>query len=61
MRIEAELGVGGLLPVAIFIAAIFRALDIIIIYCFMYYGMSFLVATLTIPRSAISRSVFLYF
>jgi phosphatidylglycerophosphate synthase len=52
VRIEAELGVGGLLPVAIFIAVIFRALDIIIIYCFMYYGMSFLVATLIYIKKA---------
>lgn len=52
VRVEAELGVGGLLPVAILLAAIFNALDVIVIYCLLYYGMSCIVASLIYVRKA---------
>lgn len=44
VRVETELGIGGILPAAILIAAFSKALDIIVIYCFLYYGLSCLVA-----------------
>lgn len=52
-RIENELGLGGLLPCAILIATIFHALDIIVIYCFFYYGTSALIGSLIYFRKAI--------
>ena len=56
VRIEAELGIGGILPVAILIATILNALDIIIIYCFVYYGLSFIASTLMLVKKAIKLS-----
>ena len=56
VRIEAELGIGGLLPLAILIAAVFKALDIVVMYCFLYYGASCLIATLIYVRKAITAS-----
>ena len=56
VRIEAELGIGGLLPIAILIATIFNALDIIVIYCFLYYGTSCLIVTLLYVKKAIKHA-----
>lgn len=53
VRVEAELGIGGVLPIAILFASIFRALDLIVLYCFLYYGVSCMVATLMYIRKAI--------
>lgn len=53
VRVEAELGIGGLLPIAILFAAIFRALDVIVLYCFVYYGVSCLLAAMIYVRKAI--------
>ena len=56
VRVEAELGIGGLLPIAILLAAIFKSLDIIVIYCFLYYGVSCLLASLIYIRKAIEHT-----
>ncbi|EGP5048111.1 hypothetical protein E4K24_000367 [Enterococcus faecium] len=56
VRIEAELGIGGILPIAILIATIFNALDLIIVYCFMYYGASCVLASLIHVRKAIKHT-----
>jgi phosphatidylglycerophosphate synthase len=56
VRIEAELGIAGILPFAILIASIFKALDIVIFYCFLYYGLSFIVVTLLYITKAIKRT-----
>jgi len=40
VRIEMEFGIGGILPIAILLATIFNFLDIVIVYCFVYYGLS---------------------
>lgn len=53
VRVEAELGIGGLLPIAILFAAIFQTLDVIVLYCFMYYGASCLLAAMIYIRKAI--------
>ena len=53
VRVEAELGIWGLLPIAILFAAIFRALDVIVLYCFVYYGVSCLLAAMIYVRKAI--------
>ena len=56
VRIEAELGIGGLLPIAILIASIFEALDFIVIYCFLYYGCSCIAASLVYVRKAMKHT-----
>lgn len=56
VRIEAELGIGGILPLAILLAVVFDALDLVVLYCFAYYGMSFLGATSLYVRKAIIRT-----
>lgn len=56
VRIEAELGIGGILPLAILIASVLGKLDIIVIYCFFYYGASCLLATLIYVKKAIDRT-----
>ena len=52
VRIEAELGIGGLLPIFILLGVVFKVLDIIVLYCFLYYGLSFLVSALLFIRKA---------
>ena len=54
VRVEAELGIGGLLPIAILLATIFKSLDLIVIYCFFYFGLSCLAATFIYVRKAIN-------
>lgn len=56
VRIEAELGIGGILPAAILVATIFNALDLIVIYCLVYYGASCIVASLLHVRKAIKAA-----
>ncbi|MCD5099982.1 CDP-alcohol phosphatidyltransferase family protein [Enterococcus faecium] len=56
VRVEAELGIGGLLPIAILLAAIFQVLDIIVIYCFLYYGASCFLASVIYIRKAIKHT-----
>lgn len=56
VRIENELGIGGFLPFASLVCAIFNALDIFVIYCFCYYGASFVVSTVMLCRKAIYKA-----
>lgn len=56
VRVEAELGIGGLLPIAILLASIFEALDLIVVYCFLYYGCSCIVASLVYVRKAMKHT-----
>lgn len=56
VRVEAELGIGGLLPIAILLASIFGALDLVVIYCFLYYGASCILASLIYVRKAIKHT-----
>ena len=37
VHLEADFGVGGILPILVLLAAIFKAYDIVVIYCFVYY------------------------
>jgi Phosphatidylglycerophosphate synthase len=37
VHLEADFGVGGILPIFVLLAAIFKAYDIVVIYCFIYY------------------------
>lgn len=52
VRFEAELGIGGILPVACLLTAIFQALDLFVLYCFAYYGLSCIASTLLLIRRA---------
>lgn len=56
VRVEAELGVGGILPIAILIASIFNALDLVVMYCFAYFGFSCVVMSLMYIRKAIKHT-----
>lgn len=55
-RVENELGIGGLLPLAILLATIFNALDVIVVYCFFYYCGSALAGSLIYFRKAIQKT-----
>lgn len=56
IRIEAELGIGGILPIAILLATIFDALDVVVFYCFLYYGFSCVFMSLIYIRKAIKHT-----
>ena len=56
VRMEAELGIAGILPIALLLGSIFNALDLIVIYCFLYYGGSFVVCTLIYVRKAMKKA-----
>ena len=56
VRIESELGIGGILPCAILLGVIFHFMDLIVLYCLLYYGGSCVVASLMYIRKAIKIS-----
>lgn len=56
VRIEAEFGIGGILPLLILVSTIFNSLDLVLIYCFLYYGLSFVVTSLSFIKKAIAIS-----
>ena len=56
VRIEAELGIGGILPFSILLASVFKCLDIVVIYCFLYYGISCVLASSLYIRKAIKKA-----
>lgn len=56
VRIEAELGIGGILPSLILVGTIFGFLDIVIMYCFIYYGSACLLSTVLNVKKAIQKA-----
>lgn len=52
VRIESDFGVGGILPILVLIGTIFNILDIVVCYCFLYYGGACVVASLLQIRKA---------
>lgn len=54
-RLEETMGFGGILPATILIAAIFNALDIIILYCSVYYGGACIVMSTIYIKKAIKN------
>ena len=56
IRIEHELGVDGILPLSILICTIFNCLDIIVFFCFFYYGGAFLYSYLNFVKKAIKNA-----
>ena len=55
VRIEAELGIGGILPLFILVATIFGTLDLVLLYCFFYYTGACTVVVATYVRKAIKH------
>jgi hypothetical protein len=56
VRVENELGIGGILPFAILLATIFKFLDVVVLFCFIYYGLSFVVSVMMFSAKAIRAS-----
>jgi len=42
VRLESDWGIGGVLPLFILLGSIFKYLDIVVCYCLLYYGGSFI-------------------
>lgn len=53
VKIEQDLGIGGILPVMILLGTIFHALDVVLLYMFAYYELSCLAITLIYIRKAL--------
>ena len=53
VRLENELGIGGILPPAILVCAFANALDIMVIYGFFYYFLSMIAVVLIYTKKAI--------
>ncbi len=53
VRIEAELGIGGVLPLIILLGTVFHFLDAVVLYCLLYYGSSCIVATMIYIKKAV--------
>lgn len=56
VRIESELGVGGILPCIILLGTIFNFLDIVVLYCFAYYGGACVITSYSYIKRAINVS-----
>ncbi len=52
VKIEQDLGIGGILPAMILLGTIFHALDLVLFYCFAYYGLSCIVIICSYIRKA---------
>lgn len=55
-RIEEALGIGGDLPLFILLGTIFKALDIIVLYCLAFYGSMFILSTSIYVSKAIKKA-----
>ena len=52
VRIEADFGIGGYLPLMVLLGTLFDALDLVVLYCFLYYGGSCILSSaLTIQKA----------
>ena len=52
VKIEQDLGIGGILPIMILLGTIFHALDVVLLYMFVYYGSSCLTVMAIYIRKA---------
>ena len=52
VKIEQDLGIGGILPIMILFGTIFHALDLVLFYMISYYGLSCLAVTVIYIRKA---------
>lgn len=53
VKIEQDLGIGGILPAMVLVGTVFRALDLVLCYCFLYYVGSCLAVTAMYVRKAV--------
>lgn len=56
IRLEHELGVDGIIPILVLICAIFKVLDIAVLYFFCYYGGAFLCTYVMYVRRAMRNT-----
>ncbi len=56
VRIESDFGVGGILPIMILLGVLFNAIDLVVIYCFIYYFFSCIVMSTKYILKAIKIS-----
>ena len=56
VRVETELGIGGILPTIILCATLFNFLDLVVLYCFLYYGLACMVSSLLLVRKAMTTT-----
>ena len=56
VRLESDLGVGGILPILVLIGVIFRMVDLVVIYCFIYYFFSCILMSLKYILKAIKTA-----
>lgn len=56
VRIESDFGIGGILPILVLLGTIFKALDLVVIYSFMYYFFSALLMILKYISKAIKKT-----
>lgn len=54
-HIEEAMGVGGWLPHFILLAVIINCMDLIVVYCFLFYGVFFIFGTLISVQKAINN------
>lgn len=57
VRIESWFGIDGVLNVAIFVATILNALDIVVIYCLFYFGGAFIYSVINMVKKAVKLSL----
>ncbi len=56
VKLEMELGVSGILPLIILVATILQVLDIVLVYCFVYYVGACIISSLRYIRKALKYS-----
>lgn len=56
VRLKIEFGPGGILPLLVLLGTIFNAVDLVVIYCFLYNGLSGVAASLIYIRKAIKQT-----
>lgn len=56
VRIESDFGIGGILPLLVLFGVIFKFVDLVVIYCFLYYFLSSFVMILKYIFKAIKKT-----
>lgn len=56
VRIESWLGIDGVLNIGLFMGTLFHALDIVLIYCFLYYGSACALSVMKLTKRAIDNA-----
>lgn len=53
VRVEQDLGIGGILPLLVLLGTVFHALDLVLFYCLAYYGAACALVFVTYIRKAV--------